>query len=1089
MDSPDDPPPGDSASHIADDVCGHTRSGGSGSDSGSDSDGRAPVVTFADPSAARLDSQHSEVQSALPLGGGLQGGEARDQRRRKWPGAHLRADAPSTVQPHSARGSLELHNSSSMDASTLHVPIPAPLPSASTAPVYGTAAGSKWATSGASLPPPDVAHGVPPHRTASHGRPLMDDSSSESSDNEPLGSPHSSQSSPALEDLWLRRARTFSTAEALDGTGSPTSARQAHGSTHTLPRVATVASARGKEENDDDDDLPPMRLGREITNDLRNIQLTFDERSEPNRRTRNPLKHLLRSKHNYRALVTYGGYLLPINILLNIILLGRGWLEIPVANQPEGQHTRVNNPIGYLITSIVSLVLIVASGVCFILRCLEFDVMITTAISLSANFANAALILASAISYQKNERPKHPEARLTGEYYCSYAGAAVALLNALLLLLDILVTPGFRYRGSGMSRLQRMLQFNLIVVVVWIGIGGYVWSKIESWDTVTSVMFCMVTVTTIGYGNTAPTKTYSRVLQLFYGPIGILMFGMMLLNTRNVIMQLTRDTFKVARRDFEARRNKIHQDITAARVRHRLAARPQRRGLTAAFNHMMGRIFLSSSERAHIGIPRWLRQTMGEDAAGSDGSADVEANISASGGDVAHGGSLSDPPALVPATGEGGTNITFAAPGSREPSPQIHTGLDMHRVPSVQVPGDATRAEEAPHAMERTYTTASRLSHVRDVLTRAGKRPGIRRRLGLKRRSNGAGSDAGSNADDEDNSPQDPAGIDAAQTFQLSDGDDDDEDGAATTDGPGGRAAPRASSGRKERTKRRGRRDLAKQLWVALALNVAFWLVSSGIFCVLERAHWSYFDAMWYCYVTFTTIGYGDIVPKTTEGMVAFICLCFVAVGLETFLVVSGVSLCTDILHQTMKRTRVQRRIARHKTGLVAYEIRRHIKHPNYNPFGRGDDEGMFVTGFRRLRRSLHHLGEVLRGKRAFNASFTRHRTRDQRERDERITAGFIRHTTGMGGFANTSWQPPSPCPSLVSVVVDPDAPRPHSAHPPPTTFSAFGTPAPLPMRSAASVQHPDHARRSRRHHRGSSAGSQSSSMSSSPEDILWAFF
>ncbi|KAJ1928549.1 Potassium channel, partial [Linderina macrospora] len=281
------------------------------------------------------------------------------------------------------------------------------------------------------------------------------------------------------------------------------------------------------------DDLPPMRLGREITNDLRRIELTFSNQPEETQSRRaNPLKHLIKSRHNFRALVTYGGYLIPINVLLNVILLGRGWLQYNEPG-PDGRTNTVTNPVGYLITSVMSLILIVASGICFVLRCLEFDVMRTTMTSIIANFVNAVLILASAVIYEKNERPRHPDAHITGEFYSSYAGAAVALLNALLLLMDMLITPGFRYRGSGMSRQQRMLQFNIILIVVWIGIGGYAWSKIEGWDTPTSIMFCMVTVTTIGFGNKSPTKTYSRVLQFIYGPLGILMFGMMLLHTRN----------------------------------------------------------------------------------------------------------------------------------------------------------------------------------------------------------------------------------------------------------------------------------------------------------------------------------------------------------------------------------------------------------------------------------------------------------------------------------------------------------------------------------------------------------------------------
>ncbi|KAJ2533266.1 hypothetical protein EV175_007090, partial [Coemansia sp. RSA 1933] len=251
----------------------------------------------------------------------------------------------------------------------------------------------------------------------------------------------------------------------------------------------TVTSAAEKDGGDMEtgiDDLPPLHFGREVTNDLRNIQLTFSVQPPRDRSRANPIKNLIRSRHNFRALVTYGGYLIPINILLNVILLGRGWLQYKNLDA-EGNRVTVNNPVGYLITSVISLVLIVASGLCFVLRCLEYDVLTTTMISIVSNFANAVLILASAIMYLKNERPKHPDASLTGEYYCSYAGAVVALVNALLLLLDILFTPGFRYRGSGMSRQQRMLQFNIILVVVWIGIGGYAWSKIEAWDTITSV--------------------------------------------------------------------------------------------------------------------------------------------------------------------------------------------------------------------------------------------------------------------------------------------------------------------------------------------------------------------------------------------------------------------------------------------------------------------------------------------------------------------------------------------------------------------------------------------------------------------------
>ncbi|KAJ2804825.1 Potassium channel [Coemansia guatemalensis] len=971
----------------------------------------------------------------------------------------------------------------------------------------------------------DVGSGYAAPATDQPAHPLYNQHDISSDDSVTPVSRQTNGSSSALEDMWFQRARTFSATGPSENPNAIPDTERASESVRSLPRVLTVTSAREKDGGDMEtgiDDLPPLRFGREVTNDLRNIQLTFEAPSNQKHQSANPLKHLIRSKHNFRALVTYGGYLFPINILLNVILLDRGWLQYREADS-EGVHETVNNPLGYLITSVISLVLIVVSGICFILRCLEFDVLTTTVISIVSNIVNAVLILASSIMYLHNERPKHPDANLTGEYYVSYAGAVVALLNALLLLLDILITPGFRYRGSGMSRQQRILQFNIIVVIVWIGIGGYAWSKIEDWDTITSVMFCMVTVTTIGFGNKYPSKTYSRILQLIYGPLGILMFGLMLLNTRNVIVQLTRDKFRVAKRDLEEKRKKIEQEVTSERVRRRLAARPEHRGWKSIATDMLGRVFLSRNERVRVGVPHWLRRRLdGHEDEHDAGGIDLEAGVRRSGSQAEGDRAI---PAASPhsqgnassPTADGSTsapeqgmcehqNITFADPSTRAHSLHLH---DRAIPPHI---GDGNREDTMPHSMERTYTTASRLSQIRSALAQPGKMQSIRRRIGMHGRANesedhdaksgtsddGTSGDGKSKPQPSGDDSDSETGLDASRTIQA---DETLENSPAKggrlnkvlsvasnmrnkvrgrgqgRDGSKGGKAQRQKHKHKHKH-RKTRRDITRQLWAALIINVAFWLASAGLFYAFERKEWNYFDAMWFCYVAFTTIGYGDITPATTEGMVTFICLCFIAVGLETFLVVSAVGFFTDVLNQAMKRTRVQKRIARHRKSLAAYEIRRHIKHPNYNPFSIGEDEHMLKVGYRRFKRALQRAGEVITGKRSLGNTFTRHRTKDQRERDERLTEGFIRHTTGTGGFAASNWQPPSPSQSFVT-------PQPIAQH---QTLQSLHTSPPHvqePARNSISMPPPDQLRRQE----SSSDSNRSASFSSAPDDILWAFF
>ncbi|ORX74528.1 hypothetical protein DL89DRAFT_18513 [Linderina pennispora] len=390
----------------------------------------------------------------------------------------------------------------------------------------------------------------------------------------------------------------------------------------------------------------------------------------------------------------------------------------------ENPHA-VNNPIGYLITSVISLILIVSSGICFVMRCLEFDVMRTTMTSIIANFTNAALILASALIYEKRERPRHPDAHITGEFYSSYAGAAVALLNALLLLMDMLITPGFRYRGSGMSRQQRMLQFNIILIVVWIGIGGYAWSKIEGWDTPTAIMFCMVTVTTIGFGNRSPTKTYSRILQLIYGPLGILMFGMMLLHTRNVIIQITRDKLDEAKREILGKRKKLEQGCHYQPCQAPPGCSPT--GLATGTTCSMIWLAACCCRTAAV-CALAFRTGCADDSMG--------------------------PAARMKPTGIWSWAWTIGFLDARGTDRTLNArDLDKQRTTSTaankrassvyrrknKLPGDDPNA--APLPLGRSYTTASRLSQVREAISVPGFFERIRHRRKLKKSKGGSGGD------------------------------------------------------------------------------------------------------------------------------------------------------------------------------------------------------------------------------------------------------------------------------------------------------------------------------------------------------------
>ena len=64
---------------------------------------------------------------------------------------------------------------------------------------------------------------------------------------------------------------------------------------------------------------------------------------------------------------------------------------------------------------------------------------------------------------------------------------------------------------------------------------------------------------------------------------------------------------------------------------------------------------------------------------------------------------------------------------------------------------------------------------------------------------------------------------------------------------------------------------------------LVFLLVCCGVFCLVEPATFcGYGDAVWYCFQTITTIGFGDIVPRTM-----LVRALSVVVGLSALLVVA----------------------------------------------------------------------------------------------------------------------------------------------------------------------------------------------------------
>lgn len=78
-------------------------------------------------------------------------------------------------------------------------------------------------------------------------------------------------------------------------------------------------------------------------------------------------------------------------------------------------------------------------------------------------------------------------------------------------------------------------------------------------------------------------------------------------------------------------------------------------------------------------------------------------------------------------------------------------------------------------------------------------------------------------------------------------------------------------------------RMLHRQLEFSILFFLVFWFFGALIFKYTEN--WTYFNAFYFCFVSFTTIGYGDITIKSYPGLVIFIGYMFIGLVAVAYLI------------------------------------------------------------------------------------------------------------------------------------------------------------------------------------------------------------
>ncbi|KAJ1733270.1 hypothetical protein LPJ61_001652 [Coemansia biformis] len=227
-----------------------------------------------------------------------------------------------------------------------------------------------------------------------------------------------------------------------------------------------------------------------------------------------------------RILPSVAAVLMPTTVLFVLTSIEGNWIMVG----PGYNGLRIYKGGGYVAGNGIATGLAFLSALTIGMRSADwlrryFSLRVAMLSQVLINLVLGALCVLVGAIYQRNNI-NGKNVWITPEYPCIYAGAALAFLQALLLVVDYLTTPNFNQRGHGLGgpAMQSAI-FLANVVAIWTGFGSMIFASVEDktfWHPYNSCFNSWVLLITTGSTVLNFGTTNSLVFIFFWLPIGLL---------------------------------------------------------------------------------------------------------------------------------------------------------------------------------------------------------------------------------------------------------------------------------------------------------------------------------------------------------------------------------------------------------------------------------------------------------------------------------------------------------------------------------------------------------------------------------------
>ncbi|KAJ7868633.1 hypothetical protein B0H14DRAFT_2729837 [Mycena olivaceomarginata] len=562
-------------------------------------------------------------------------------------------------------------------------------------------------------------------------------------------------------------------------------------------------------------------------------------------------------------------------------------LEAYVPNyRTTKSSTKQPNPMILNIGLGFSMACALVANICLVVRFLETKIKLMTVgciIFLTVHdVINIIAVTTFGVEHRFNDGFTYGQS-----FWMTVCSTIVSTFTNFTLITDLLRTPDFENSGSGLTRRQRSLVILVILLLCYIALGALIHSYLLSLNFIDAMYFTLVSIETIGFGDIKPHTIGARFFTCIYAALGIVCIALTVGLTRETVLEGLEVGYR--------------KRVQAVRQRRKVG-RWKRRVSNRWREAVEWRLRESGHPVFWTFWMDWLPWPTGESTSFTYGSGFMLGH-GLGYGKHPHGMHLNlealSWKQLEAAAMEAGVPLDTLLPdGFRERHQESEDGSshEEHR------PGPAPDAN-----IPLTHARLGRMITMVGSFALAVNKSGH-----LTRDSPVI------------NPPSNSRGTGSAPTPQFRK--------SLTLQYDAFR-----SGMEKEEAK-----AFYARLVVVWVLFIMFWMIGSVIFMTTEK--WSFGVSLYFCFIAFTTIGYGDYSPETPAGRSVFVVWALLGVGTMTILISVISEAFSSKYHSALHAGIFERAVKRYRERARALAERTR----------RGKKQGVPISGLPRPPLSEH---------------------------------------------------------------------------------------------------------------------------------------